>query len=309
MILVTGANGFVGQALVADLSARNLPFRAASRGDGPGLFAVGDITPATDWSAALVGVSSVIHLAARVHVMTDLASDPLDAYRFSNVDATNNLARQAMTAGVRRFVFVSSIKVNGEATLPGAPFTEADQPAPVDPYGQSKLEAERALFDLGRQSGMEVVVVRPPLVYGPGVRANFAALMQWVERGLPLPLGAIANRRSMIFVKNLTDLLILCTSHPAAAGEVFLVSDGEDLSTTQLLESMAAALGRPSRLIKLSPSTLALAAKLSGRTAVAQRLLESLQVSIAKTSARLDWKPPYALAEGLKATAAARTAP
>ena len=306
MILVTGSTGFVGQALISDLTARNLAFRAVSRNAGTGLFPVGDITPATDWSAALVGVTTVIHLAARVHVMSDHSVDPLAAYRHSNVGATLNLARQAAAAGVRRFVFVSSIKVNGEATLRDHPFSETTPPAPVDPYGQSKLEAEQGLFALQTHLGMDVVVVRPPLVYGPGVKANFASLVRWVERGLPLPLGATGNLRSMIYVHNLTDLLILCTSHPGAANQVFLASDGDDISTTQLLERMASALHVHSRLIAFPPSLLERAARLVGRSGVAQRLLGSLQVSIDKANAQLDWHPPYTIEQGLSAVVAAR---
>lgn len=299
MILITGATGFVGQALIADLTERGVTFSAASRNERPGYYAVGDITPHTNWAGALEGATAVIHLAARVHVMSDTSANPIAEYRRANVHATTNLARQAAAAGVRRFVFVSSIKVNGEATHPGVPFTEADEPAPVDPYGQSKLEAEQALFKLGEETGLEIVVVRPPLVYGPGVKANFAAMFAWVERGIPLPLGAVNNRRSMVYVRNLTSLLLTCIDHPRASGEVFLAADGEDVSTTTLLVKMAAALGKPSRLIPIPATLLQSVASLLGKSAIAQRLLGSLQVSTTKANTALGWRAPYNMNEGL----------
>lgn len=300
MILVTGATGFVGSALVADLAARGMPFRAASRLARPGHVAVGEINAGTDWQAALAGVDTVIHLAARVHVMDDRAADPLAAFRASNVDATLNLARQAAAAGVRRLVFVSSIKVNGEATAPGQPYRETDTPRPVDPYGQSKLEAERALFELAGQTSMQIVVVRPPLVYGAGVRANFAALFRLAGRGVPLPFGAVHNRRSMVNVRNLSDFLLTCATHPAAAGEVFLVSDGADVSTAGLLATMAAALQRPSRLIPVPVWLMTGVAGLAGRSAVGQRLFGSLQVSTDKAATLLGWHAPLTLQDGLQ---------
>lgn len=306
MILVTGATGFVGAALVSDLSARGQAFRAASRLPLAGHMAVGAIDGSTDWSGALIDVDTVIHLAARVHIMRDSVPDPLAAFRASNTVATMNLARQAAAVGVKRFVFTSSIKVNGEATEVGYPYTETETPRPVDPYGQSKLEAEAALFALGRQTGMQIVIVRPPMVYGPGVKANFAAFFNWAALGLPAPLGAVKNRRSMAYVRNLTDFLILCASHPAAAGEVFLVSDGDDVSTARLFASMAAALGRPSRLLPVPVSWLKLAASLLGKRDVAQRLLDSLQVSTHKAASVLDWEAPFSVEDGLRAMAEAR---
>ena len=232
--------------------------------------------------------------------MQEVSTDPLTEFRRVNVQGTRHLAQQAAAAGVRRFVFISSIKVNGEATLPGKAFLADDVPAPLDPYGVSKMEAEQGLRDIAAQTGMEVVIVRPPLVYGPGVKANFQAMMRWLTRGVPLPLGAIDNRRSLVALGNLVDLIVTCIHHPAAANQTFLVSDGEDLSTTQLLRRMGQALGMPARLMPVPTSLLKLGASLVGRPAVAQRLCGSLQVDISKTRQLLGWTPPLSVDEGLK---------
>ncbi|WP_267285490.1 UDP-glucose 4-epimerase family protein [Zeimonas arvi] len=306
--MVTGATGFIGTALVPALLARGWQVRAAVR--SPGRTAAGDevvvgsLGEAFDWAPALHGVDRVVHLAARVHVMQDSASDPLAEFRRANVAGTLALARAASDAGVRRFVFVSSIKVNGEGTREGVPFGADDPPAPVDPYGVSKREAEDALFDIGRSTGMEVVVVRPPLVYGPGVKANFEAMMRWLMRGVPLPLGAIRNRRTLVGLDNLVDLIATCLEHPAAAGEIFLAGDGEDLSTTDLLRRLAAALGARARLIPVPATLLEAAAALLGKRAVAQRLCGNLQVDIGKARRLLGWAPPVPVDEGLRRTAA-----
>ena len=309
-VLVTGANGFVGQAVLLRLNgmsgatAIGSVRRAAMVADaGAPLVTVGELAAQTDWSGALAGVQAVIHTAARVHVMQEAVADPLAEFRRVNVEGTLNLARQAAAAGVRRFVFVSSIKVNGEATQLGAPFTADDAPAPLDAYGVSKMEAEQALRKIARQTGIEVAIIRPPLVYGPGVKANFAAMMRWLKRGVPLPLGAIRNQRSLVALDNLVDLIVTCLSHPAAANQTFLASDGEDVSTTELLRRMGQALGHPALLIPLPASVLKVAAALVGKSDVAQRLCGSLQVDISKTRQLLGWTPPLSLDEGLNKAA------
>ena len=310
MILVTGATGFVGRALVARLivdSTFKSVIAAVRRkvdfdSEVVRQVQVGDLLPSTDWSGTLSGVEAVVHCAARVHVMHDDALDPLKAYREVNVDGTLQLARQAAMSGVRRFVFVSSIKVNGEFSEPGRPFTADDIPYPLDPYGISKLEAEQGLRSIEAETGMEVVIVRPPLVYGPGVKANFASMLRWIALGIPLPLGAIQNARSMVAVGNLVDLLVTCTKHAAAAGQTFLVSDGEDVSTTQLLRRTAQAMGKSALLLPIPSFVLEWVATLLGKRSVAQRLCRSLQVDIKKTCRLLDWSPPLTLDQGLKMT-------
>lgn len=302
MILVTGSNGFVGRQLCNTLSARAIPFRAAvRRSGGAGDCAVGDLDGATAWGPALAGVSSVIHLAARVHVMSDSEQDPLRAYREVNVEATMNLARQAHLAGVKRLVFVSSVKVNGEST--GAqPFSAFDHPAPCDPYGQSKMEAERALQAFAADTGLEVVIVRPPLVYGPGVKANFRNLIKLVQYGLPLPFGRAAGLRSMVAVDNLVDLLITASAHPKAPGGIFMVSDGRDLTVRELVESIAAAMDKPVILLPVPTALMRGAARLVGKAGVADRLLGSLQVDIKNTRERLEWEPCVTTQSAINAT-------
>jgi len=296
-VLVTGGNGFVGTALCNRLRLDAVPCRAAIRRNtgaagGVSIVTVGDICAETDWRAALHGVQVVVHLAARVHVMDERSADPMAEFRRVNVAGTLNLARQAATAGVQRFIFLSSVKVNGESTRPGQAFAATDVPAPEDPYGISKLEAEQGLRQIEAQTGMEVVIVRPPLIYGPGVKANFARMISWVARGLPLPLGAVTeNRRSLVALDNLVDLLVLCLTHPAAAGQTFMVSDGEDLSTVGMLQRLALAMGRRARLIPLPVALLEFGARVVGRRAMAQRLLGSLQVDSQPTRERLGWQP------------------
>jgi len=306
LILVTGGSGFVGSALLKQLLNDGCELRASARSSlstelkGVQYHLIRDMTASTDWYTALNGVQAVVHCAARVHVMQDNATDPLQAYREVNVHGTLNLARQAAHTGVRRFVFVSSIKVNGEAIQPGQPFTADDVPAPSDPYGVSKLEAEQGLRDIEAQTGMEVVIVRPPLVYGPGVKANFATMMRWVDLGIPLPLGAIHNARSVVALDNLVDLLMTCLKHPAASGQTFLVSDGEDVSTTELLRRTAQAMGKKAFLLPVPAFVLEWGAAMLGKRDVAQRLCGSLQVDMDKTRRLLGWTPPLTLDQGLK---------
>ena len=310
-IFVTGASGFVGSRLVQVLSARtDVQVTVAVRDPGfscPGADQVVqfDDLSSADFSGVLTGVEAVVHCAARVHVMNESEADPLEAFRRVNVQGTLALAHQAAQAGVRRFVFLSSIKVNGEGTVSGAPYTADQPPAPSDPYGISKMEAEKGLLELAATTGMDVVIIRPVLVYGPGVKANFLSMMRWLHKGVPLPFGAIHNARSLVALDNLVDLSITCITHPAAANQVFMVSDGEDLSTTVLLRKMASALGKPARLLPVPASLLSTAAIMLGKRSLSQRLCGSLQVDIGKTRALLGWTPPLSVDEALKVTASA----
>jgi len=300
MILVTGANGFLGRALNLELKVRQFDVRGALRSKAiEGEVNVGDIGPDTDWQAALAGVEVVVHTAARAHIMRDTAGDPLSQYRKVNVEGTLNLARQAAAAGVKRFIFISSIKVNGESTLPGKPFTTDDQAAPEDPYGVSKWEAEVGLHQLANETGLEVVIIRAPLVYGPGVKANFLRMMRWINRGLPLPLGSIDNKRSLVALGNLVDLMITCIDHPAAANQTFLAGDGQDVSTTELLHGIGKALDKPARLLPCPVSLLSVISALLGKKEMLRRLTDSLQVDISSARLLLGWEPPLSMEEGL----------
>ena len=307
-VLVTGGSGFVGVALCASLSESGHSVRLAQRSANAksGTYdqvVVGQIDAKTDWSAALKDVEVVIHLAARVHVMDDQSADPLAEFRRVNVDGSLNLAKQAASAGVKRLIYMSSVKVNGEYTLPGQPFKESDVANPQDAYGLSKLEAEQGLLLIAQESGMELVIIRPPLVYGQGVKANFASMMLAVKRGILLPLGAINNSRSFVYLGNLVSLIITCIQHPAAANQVFFVSDGFDLSTPQLLQACATALGVKSRLWSVPQRLIEGLATMLGKRDVAQRLCGNLQVDISKARVLLGWTPPISVADGLKATA------
>lgn len=307
-ILLTGASGFVGRGLVPPLLARRHKITAAMRNLNAEFdlhidqVQISGLSADQKWQPLLAGKDLVIHLAARVHVMSDNSADPLVEYRRVNVDGTLHLARQAADAGVKRFIFISSIKVNGESTTGGMAYTADGPTAPTDPYGISKMEAERGLRALADETGMEVVIIRPVLVYGPGVQANFLSMMRWLHKGLPLPLGAIHNQRSLVALDNLVDLIVTCVEHPAAANQTFLVSDGEDLSTTTLLRRMAKAIGKPAHLLPLPAWMLEAGAAILGRRALAQRLCGSLQVDISKTRELLGWTPPCSVDDALRKT-------
>ena len=306
-VLVTGANGFVGSAVCAQALARGMTVRGVVRSPcvlpaGAECQVLEGLAEQSDWRAALAGIAVVVHAAARVHVMAETAENPIAEFRRINMNGTLNLARQAAKHGVRRFIFISSIGVNGAETF-ARPFSAGDLAAPHSPYAISKHEAELALKALAAETGLEVVIVRPPLVYGPGAPGNFAAMMRWLQRGVPLPLGAIHNQRSLVALDNLVDLIVTCMTHPAAANQTFLVSDGEDVSTTELLRRMGQAMNRPARLIPVPTSGLKLAATMVGKQDVAQRLCGSLQVDIEKTRQLLGWRPPLTLDQGLKKAA------
>ena len=302
--MVTGATGFVGSTLLSALQGQRVrrALRQPAADARPDDCVVGNIGPDTDWSKALANVDCVVHLAARTHVLDDRNRDPLAAYRRINVEATRRLAQQAAAAGVRRFVFLSSIKVNGEAT-PEHPFTEADAPAPQDAYGISKREAEDVLRDIAARSAMELVILRPPLVHGPGVKGNFLRLLQLIHRGIPLPLASVRNRRSLIHVVNLADAIVACMDAPAAAGKTFLVSDGEDVSTPELIRKLAAGMGCPARLLPCPVALLELGAALIGQRNAVARLTGSLQVDASLLRNTLGWRPRIPLDQGLIDTA------
>lgn len=305
-IVLTGATGFVGGRILEVLSAgsvvvlgRSMPKQVEKRD-----FYRSEINSESDYSDALRGADVVIHSAARAHIMDDDALDSLAEFRKVNTEGALNLARQAARAGVGRFVFVSSVKVNGESTPADKPFTPEDAFVPSDAYGLSKYEAEVGLRKIAQETGMEVVIVRPPLVYGPGVKANFAAMMCWVKRGVPLPLGGIRNnRRSLVSLDNLVDLIVVCTKHPKAANETFLVSDDDDMSTAELLGYMARALAVSNRALPIPVAWIEFAAKLIGRPAIAQRLCASLCVDISKTTELLGWRPVCTVEQGFKKAA------
>lgn len=308
--LITGASGFIGHALLKRLSTETgFRLRAAVRRPIPQPVAgvkyiqAPELGPNAVWTDAVRETDVLVHTAARVHVMNDAAVDPLTEFRRVNVEGTLNLARQAVVAGVRRFVFISSIKVNGDSTPLGNPYRADDRPAPTDPYGVSKLEAEDGLRELLHGTATKLVVIRPALVYGPGVKANFSTMMRWVHRGLPLPLANIPNKRSLVALDNLVDLISVCSVHPAALEQTFLAADGEDLSTTEMLTRMGAAMNQRVRLFFVPIEVLRGAMSLLGRRDLAQRLFGSLQVDISKARDVLGWDPPVSVDDALRSTA------
>jgi nucleoside-diphosphate-sugar epimerase len=314
-VLVTGTNGFVGSALSASLAAQQHQVVAVSRASS-----VTDTLSISEHSAqylsrlhadfanilsiksGLQGCDAIVHCAARVHQVREMAADPLAEYRRVNTQATLRFAQAASQAGVKRFAFLSSVKVNGEFTAPGQPFN-ASQAAPQDPYGISKWEAEQGLREIAAQTGMEVVIIRPPLVYGPGVKANFLTMMQWLNKGIPLPLGAIRNQRSLVALPNLVHFIALCLTHPQAANQTFMVSDQHDVSTTELLRGLGDALCSPARLLPVPHKLLEVSLKAIGKSSVAQRLLGDLAVDATPATQLLDWKPPISVQQGLELTA------
>ncbi|WP_197702729.1 UDP-glucose 4-epimerase family protein [Sulfuricaulis limicola] len=309
-VLVTGATGFVGRALCQALHRCGYQVRAGLRSAATGAdgycrdrVVVGDLGPETDWRPAIDGVDAIVHLAARVHVLKERSRNPLAEFRLVNVAATERLARMAAASGVRRLVYVSSVKVNGEQTLE-SPFTETDAPKPHDAYGMSKYEAEQALLKIAEEKNLEVVIVRPPLVYGSGVGGNFLRMMNWINRGFPLPLGSVPNSRSLIYLGNLVDALLTCVMHPRATGKIYLVSDGEDVSTPELVRRLAQAMGRHPRLIPFPPALLRIAGLITGNSAEVERLVGSLRVDSSRIRRELQWTPPFSVTQGLHDTAA-----
>jgi len=309
-VLITGANGFVGRTLCARLVDKGWSIKGVIRSGkhvarlpaGIDIVQIESIGPDTDWSQALENIETVVHLAARVHVSEETAADPLSEFRYVNTAGTEHLARASSEAGVRRFLYVSTIKVNGECTI-DVPFTERDEPAPQDPYAISKWEAEQSLQRISSETGLEIVVVRPPLVYGPGVKGNFLRLLKLVDRGIPLPFNMASNRRSLIALDNLVDLLVLCIQSPQAVSQTFLAADGEDLSTPELIRSIAKALGRRARLFPFPPVLLCLGAKLLGVEEITSRLFGSLAIDSTKVKKLLNWDPPVSVRDGLQQTA------
>lgn len=314
-VLITGANGFIGRVLCTKMQVDGCHIRgtvrslkqAVSLPAGVEPLQIESIDHTTDWSDALNGVDTIVHLAARVHIMNDTASNPLDAFRQVNVYGTEHLARMAAQAGVKRFIYISSIKVNGEETglrteRQRLKFSEKDDPAPQDPYGISKWETEQVLHKIAGDTGLEIVVLRLPLVYGPGVKANFLRLLKLTKLGLPLPIRSLHNQRSMIYLGNLVDAIMVCMEHPIAAGETFLVSDGQDVSMPDLILTISVAMGKKPRLLSFPPVLLDLLGKVTGKSAEVERMTGSLRVNSSKIRSMLDWNPPFTMEEGIRET-------
>lgn len=313
-ILITGASGFIGAHLTRYLASidHELLVMTRSKDAISSIVAgkvkckqVGDISALSNWGPYLKDMDAVIHLANRAHVMHESDANPLALYRSINTDGTLQLARQAAAAGVKRFIFISSVKVNGESTLPGQKFSPVSENIPTDPYGLSKYEAEQGLKEINLKTSMEVVIIRPPLIYGPGVKANFLKMMQWVEKGVPLPLGSITNQRSLLGIDNLLDFISVCLTHPKAAGQTFLISDDHDVSTTELLKEITAAMHCPSRLLPIPHFILEKTLIMLGQGHIAERLCASLQLDISLAKTLLAWKPPYSFRDQMSKTVAA----
>lgn len=311
-VAVTGASGFVGQAVTTALLSsqhnvhavvRSPDKNASGLAQGIQTLSVGDIIADTNWMSALAGVDCVVHCAARTHIFNETETDSLAAYRAVNVEGTLQLAEQAAKMGARRLIYLSSIKVDFDQTASAGCVNSLNKSFTKDPYAISKWEAEQALHEVSAKTSLEVVIIRPPLVYGPGVKGNFLSMLGWLNRGVPLPLGAIQNRRSLVGIDNLVNLIVTCIDHPAAANQIFLVSDGEDLSTTELVRQIGTALGTPARLIPVPATLLGLAARMAGKQEVAERLLGNLQVNISKTKETLGWAPLVSMEDGFKKTA------
>ncbi|MCF7355633.1 SDR family oxidoreductase [Vibrio sp. CK2-1] len=309
-LLITGATGFVGSRLVDVALDKQYKVSAVRRSEPVPIvdseqrlqWCTGNLSPEFDWSKNLTDIDCVIHCAARVHQMQEEAQDIQAVYDETNYHGTLNLAQQAVDAGVKRFIFLSSIKVNGEQTESGKPFFPKASAPPVDPYGLSKYKAEIALMELAQKTGLEVVILRPPLVYGPGVKANFQSMMKWVRRSIPLPLGAIHNQRSLVYLDNLVALITVCIKHPNAVNQTFLVSDDYDVSTTQLLKQIKRSSKSHSVLLPIPMSWFNLVASLVGKPQIAQRLCGSLQVDISETKKQLNWQPPVSWEQGISET-------
>jgi nucleoside-diphosphate-sugar epimerase len=303
-VLITGVSGFIGSKVASNLDCELVGLsRRADYAPGFPIYSM-SIGPSEDFTECLQGVSVIVHCAARVHIMSDSVSDPLDSYRAVNTEGTLNLARQAAQAGVKRFIFISTIKVNGESTKEGQAFTANDTPCPEDPYGVSKSEAEASLLDLAKKTGLEVVIIRPPLVYGEGVKGNFKNLVKLARLPLPLPFGAIYNRRSMVYVQNLVDLIIVCIEHENAPNRIWLVSDDDDLSLSRLISLVRKALGKPECLLPVPVGVFRLIGKLTRKEQVVDRLIGNLRVDCSKTKEALGWTPSYTVEQGIKAAVA-----
>jgi UDP-glucose 4-epimerase len=305
-LILTGSTGFVGKQILEKVTSFDVTVIGRSKPEilTDFTFFQANIDANSNYAPALADGDVVIHSAARAHIMDDKSADPLTAFREVNTLGTINLAKQAAQAGVKRFIFISSIKVNGEHTSKDKPFSADDKPSPEDPYGLSKAEAEEQLKKLSKETGMEVVIIRPPLVYGPGVKANFAAMMRLAAKGMPLPFGSIkSNKRSLVSVYNLVDLIVHCISHPNAVNQTFLVSDDEDLSTTQILRQLSFAFGKSGLMLPIPVKLFEITGKITGKSAIVERLCGSLQVDISKTKKMLNWQPPVSLKEGFARTA------